>query len=82
MWFRKNGVDVPNTTLIRSLESGTAVAVQSRTFTESLNANDYIELVWASDNVGVSLDARTADVAAPFAPAAPAVTLIVNQSQQ
>lgn len=82
MWFRKNGVDVPNTTLIRSLESGTAVAVQSRTFAESLNANDYIELVWASDNTGVSLDARAADVAAPFAPAAPAVTLIVNQSQQ
>lgn len=82
MWFRKNGIDVPNTTLIRSLESGTAVAVQSRTFAESLNANDYIELVWASDNTGVSLDARAADVAAPFAPVAPAVTLIVNQSQQ
>lgn len=82
MWFRKNGIDVPNTTLIRSLESGTAIAVQSRTFAESLNANDYIELVWASDNTGVALDARMADVAAPFAPAAPAVTLIVNQSQQ
>lgn len=82
MWFRKNGVDVPNTTLIRSLDSGTAVAVQSRTFSSSFLANDYIELVWASDDTGVLLDARAADTVAPFAPAAPAVTLVVNQSQQ
>lgn len=82
MWFRKNGVDVPNTTLVRSLDSGTAVAVQSRAFSASLAANDYIEFVWASDDTGVLLDARAADTVAPFAPAAPAVTLIVNQSQQ
>lgn len=81
MWVRKNGVDIPFTTLIRSLESGTAVAVQSRSFSISLNADDYVEFMWASDNTGVSLDARPADVVAPFAPAAPAVTLTVNQVQ-
>lgn len=82
MWVRKNGIDIPHTTLVRSLESGTAVAVQSRSFSISLNADDYVEFMWASDNTGVSLDARIADTVAPFAPSAPAVTLTVNQSQQ
>lgn len=79
MWFRKNGTDVPNTTIVRSLESGTAIAVQSRMMFFSLNANDYIELMWASDSTAVSLDARAAT---PFAPSAPAVLLTVDQIQQ
>lgn len=79
MWFRKNGVDVPNTTIVRSLESATAVAVQSRMMFFSLNANDYIELMWASDNIAVSLDARASTA---FCPSAPSVLLTVDQIQQ
>ena len=79
MWFRKNGVDVPNTTIIRSLESSNAVAVQSRMMFFSLAANDYIELMWASDSTNVTLDARAAT---GFSPTAPAVLLTVNQIQQ
>lgn len=79
MWFRKNGIDVPNSSIERSLESGTAVATQSRSMFFSLAANDYIELVWASDNTNVSLDARPST---PFAPASPAVLLTVDQIQQ
>lgn len=79
MWFRKNGVDVPNSSIIRSLESGTAVATQSRSQFFSLNAGDYIELMWAADNTNVTLDARAAT---GFAPAAPSCVLTVEQVQQ
>lgn len=79
LWFRKNGVDVPNSTIIRSLESASAVTVQSRSAFFKMLAGDYIELVWASDNVNVMLDARSATA---FAPSAPAVLLTVDQIQQ
>lgn len=79
LWFRKNGVDVPNTTIVHSLESGTAKTVQSRSYTLSLAANDYIELYWGSTDTGVSLSAIAAT---SFSPAAPSVILNVSQTQQ
>lgn len=79
LWFRKNGTDLANTTIIHSLESGTAKSVQSRTLNVSMNAGDYIELYWASPNTGVSLSAIAATA---FSPAAPSVILNVNQVQQ
>lgn len=79
LWFRKNGADLDNTTIIHSLESGTAKSVQSRTLNVSMNAGDYIELYWASPDTGVSLSAIAATA---FSPAAPSVILNVNQVQQ
>lgn len=79
MWFRKNGVDIPNSAIVRSLESGTAIAVQSRMMFFSLSANDYIELMWASNDVNVNLDAI---IGTAYSPAAPAVLLTVDQIQQ
>jgi len=79
LWFRKNGTDLANTTIIHSLESGTAKSVQSRTLNVSMNAGDYIELYWASPDTGVSLSAIAATA---FSPAAPSVILNVNQVQQ
>lgn len=79
LWFRKNGVDVPNSSLKVSLESNTALATPSRSTFFSLEANDYIELMWAADDTNATLDAIAAT---GFAPAAPACELIVNQIQQ
>ena len=79
LWFRKNGVDMPNTTIVSSLESGTAKYVQSRTMNVSMNKDDYIELYWGSPNTGVSLSAITSNA---WSPAAPSVILNVNQVQQ
>lgn len=78
-WFRKNGVDVANTSMITSLDSGTAIRTPSRSLFFSMAAGDYMELMWASDSVNCTLDniASTA-----FAPAAPAAILTVNQEQQ
>lgn len=82
IWFKVNGVAVPNSTMRRAMETGTAVTVQTRVTELSLNANDYVEIVWAADNTTVILDAIVADTVAPFAPATPAATLQVTQVQQ
>ena len=78
-WFRKNGVDVANSSMITSLDSATAVRTPSRSLFFSLAAGDYIELFWASDSVNATLDNIAATA---FAPAAPAALLSVNQEQQ
>lgn len=78
-WFRKNGVDIANTSMITSLDSATAVRTPSRSLFFSMAAGDYIELAWASDSVNATLDTIAATA---FAPAAPAAILTVNQEQQ
>lgn len=78
-WFRKNGVDVPNTSFITSMDSGTAIRTPSRSLFFSMLAGDYMELMWASDSVNVTLDNIAATA---FAPAAPAAIVTVNQEQQ
>lgn len=78
-WFRKNGVDIANTSLIVSVDSATAIRAPSRSLLISLSAGDYVELMWASDSTAVTLDAIAATA---FAPAAPAAILTVNQEQQ
>lgn len=78
-WFRKNGVDVPSTSMITSLDSGTAIRTPSRSLFFSMAAGDYIELYWAADSVNATLDNIAATA---FAPAAPAAILTVNQEQQ
>lgn len=79
LWFRKNGVDVPNSSMITSLDSATAVRTPSRSLFFSLVAGDYIELMFASDSTAMTLDNIPATA---FAPAAPAAILTVNQEQQ
>lgn len=78
-WFRKNGTDIADTSLIVSVDSATAIRVPSRDLLISLAAGDYVELMWASDSTAVTLDAIAATA---FAPAAPAAILTVNQEQQ
>jgi hypothetical protein len=79
IWFRKNGVDIANTSLISSLDSGTAVRAPSRDLFFSMLAGDYIEIMFASDSTNMTVDNIAATA---FAPAAPAAILTVNQEQQ
>jgi hypothetical protein len=78
LWFRKNGTDIATSAFKTSLDSATAVKTISRTMMFSLAANDYIELMWASDDTAVTLDAIAATA---FAPSAPSCILEVMQEQ-
>lgn len=79
LWYRKNGVDIANSSLKTSMDSGTAIRAPSRSLLISLAAGDYVELFWAADDTNVTLDAIAATA---FAPAAPAALLTVQQEQQ
>ena len=78
-WFRKNGADIPNSSMITSLDSATAIRTPSRDLFFSLIAGDYIEVMFASDSTAMAVDSIPATA---FAPAAPAAILTVNQEQQ
>lgn len=79
LWYRKNGVDIPNSALITSLDSGTAIRAPSRSMLISMVAGDYVELMYASDSINITVDAVPATA---FAPAAPAALMSVSQEQQ
>lgn len=79
LWYRINGTDVTDSALVVSLDSATAVRAPSRCMTLSLVAGDYIELMYASDSVNMTIDALPATA---FAPSAPAAILTVNMEQQ
>lgn len=79
IWFRKNGVDVANSTLLTALDTSSVPRTPSRDLFFSLVANDYIEIMFASDSLNMTVDAIPATA---FAPAAPAALLSVNQEQQ
>ncbi len=79
-WFRRNGtINYTNSTAIVSLDSnGGYVAISVSEFF-SLQANDYLELMWAVSDTALSLSAAPATA---YAPSAAAVLLTVTQIQQ
>ena len=80
IWVRKNGTtDIPNSARIASTTLNGGYLVISLNEVFSLLANEYVEIMYASDNTNISI----ATVAATaFAPAAPAVILAVTQTEQ
>ena len=80
VWLRKNGTtDVSNSARIASITLNNGYVVVTINEVLSLLANEFIEVMYASDSTNVSI----ATVAATaFAPAAPAVILAVTQTEQ
>lgn len=78
-WYRKNGVDVANSSFIitNRIASGYFTAARTKSF--SLLAGDYIELYWACTDTNITL---ISNGATGFAPASPAVDIEVFQIQQ
>ena len=80
VWLRKNGTtDVPNSARIATTNLNNGYLVVTINDVLSLLAGDYIEVMFATDDVNISV----ATVAATaFAPAAPAALLAVTQTEQ
>ena len=79
VWFRKNGVDVTDSARIVTSNLNAGYVPLSLSETLSLAADEYAEIVFASNNTGVTISNVAATA---FAPAAPAVVLEVTQVQQ
>jgi hypothetical protein len=78
VWFRKNGTDIANSARIVSVDINAGYTPVSISRTISMNASDYVEVVFAADSTAVSAGSIAATA---FAPGAPAVMLSVAQVQ-
>lgn len=78
LWFRKNGVDIPSSSVIASNSGNANFSVVSRVDTYSFEENDYLELYWAVNDVGLTISGSAATA---FAPTSPALTISVDQLQ-
>ena len=80
VWLRKNGTtDIPNSARIASINLNNGYLVVAINEVLSLLAGDYIEIMFASDDVNISISTVAATA---FAPAAPAALLAVTQTEQ
>jgi hypothetical protein len=77
-WLAKNGTAVPDTTRALTKRESNAYSTLATTYDLSLQASDYIEIMWAADSTNVRLDAVAASA---FAPSAPSVLVVVTQVQ-
>ncbi len=80
VWLRKNGTtNFPNSARVASTTLNNGYVVVTLNEVNSLLAGDFIEVMYASNDINISI----ATVAATaFAPAAPAVILAVTQTEQ
>jgi hypothetical protein len=78
IWLEKNGTNLPDTTRAISLTGTGTYFPFSATYDVSLEANQYVRVMWAADDTNVSLDAFAATA---FHPAGPAIIVTVTQQQ-
>ena len=77
IWYRVNGVNVANSAGKVTLAGSSAAVVAAWNYVVKLNAGDYFELVFSTDDTGCQIVAAAA--AAP-APAIPSVILTVTEN--
>ncbi|MFY7886412.1 MAG: hypothetical protein ACOVOV_16365, partial [Dolichospermum sp.] len=78
VWLRQNGVNVPwsNTKLTSVGNNDKMVAAWN--FMQSVVANDYLELVWSSNDIGFRIYSETGTTS-PVRPGIPSVIVTVQQ---
>ena len=81
IWFRKNGVDIPesNTEMQIAKQGSTGKLVAAWNYVEQLNANDYLEIVWASADITYEILAQTAQVSPYAKPSTPSIIVTLTQ---
>ena len=75
-WPSKNGTNLANLTMIKTIHNNGGVMLASRAYLIELAANDYIEMKWAVDNTSGSLGVTAAT---SFSPASPSSTLAITR---
>jgi len=79
LWFRKNGADIANSASLVTLSGNNESKSTNKSDFISMDAGDFVEIVFAVNNTGLFLNATAATA---FAPAAPAALVAVTQVQQ
>lgn len=78
VWFVKNGVNIPDSNSLFSLEGNNDKLIAALNFMLTLNANDYIQLAWHSADTALFLHHDVAGTS-PTRPAVPSVIITVQQ---
>ena len=70
VWLRKNGTNIANSATVASVPKLADGGVHNASFTwsETVTAGQYIEIMWLVQNVAVTLDATVAGAVAPAVP--------------
>lgn len=79
IWLRKNGTDVPWTNTRMTLPKNDAKLVAAWNFVLTLADNEYVEIMWMSDDQSMRLYAEAAQ-ASPAHPATPSVIATVTRA--
>jgi hypothetical protein len=74
-WPRINGTDIPGSTMRITLHDNDEAKTVARGGIFEVNAGDYLEAMWAVDNLDTALKSYAAET---FCPAVPSVTLLVK----
>ena len=77
IWLRHNGADVANSATQIRIQGNNAETVAAWNFVEAMNAGDYFELMWSTDDTTCQILASPA--VAPV-PAIPSVILTVTDN--
>ena len=75
-WPAKNGTNISNLTMVKTVHNNGGVMLASRVFLLELTANDYIEMKWAVNSTNGSLGTTAAT---SFSPASPSSTLAITR---
>ena len=75
-WPAKNGTNIANMTMVKTVHNNGGTMLASRTFLLELAANDYIEMKWAVNSTNGSLGVTAAT---SFSPASPSSTLAITR---
>jgi hypothetical protein len=78
VWFVKNGVNIPDSNSLFSLEGNNDKLIAALNLIVPLSANDYIELAWHSADTDLFLHHDAAGTS-PTRPAVPSVIITVQQ---
>jgi hypothetical protein len=82
IWFRKNGTNIDNSNsrfhLVARKGSGDpSHIIAALNFFVSMNSNDYVEIMWRTENTGVSIEAFGTS-ASPTRPAVPSAIVTMS----
>lgn len=82
VWFRKNGLDIPDsnsrfTVAARKSAGVYGHLIAALNFFVDMAADDYVQIMWRTEDIGVHLEQAAAG-AAPTRPAVPSAIVTVN----
>jgi hypothetical protein len=76
VWFTKNGQQIPDSNTRVAINTNSPYVVSAWNIFQKMNANDYIQMYWATDNHHIIMKSNTGSMGGP---AIPSAIITVNQ---